>query len=463
MPRQCVPWKHPVWLLCFRVPRVVPAPSAKAEGTDCVQYIRDSDNGGHVHTYYNHALPKTPKKLRPFLVSTLRFQSHLKIGFTHTKGYSIREGTWGGFPLQLEGIRRIHGNPLYPQCGDLGDCLRPSTNYGGWWPLPLRRSPPSPPPSPPFSSSAAAAVVAADFVPSATAITVRGTTGRLLYKIKQYVHQLPVSTNFSVLETARTSLWSVLLCAILILSDVQNRLKANIGVCLIVVRLPFATTTTRPPHPTRGPGKPLSLPHLILLAAPRRVCCVELKLGSASPAACLCTFKLQRHALVPASRKVSCPPTSRARTHISLKTQSGRVFAEFYQATTFSILTPLAAAVCAESDNQQDMEPEDSEPYLNTSDSDTAIATTDTEAAGPTPPGTPCCVSQACSGGIEFRTGPSSTRTGTSLQCSPAELAELNPEEYRQASKEARWAMGVGLWSTFNELVELAEPVEATQ
>ncbi|KAJ7713147.1 hypothetical protein B0H16DRAFT_1478896 [Mycena metata] len=44
-----------------------------------------------------------------------------------------------------------------------------------------------------------------------------------------------------------------------------------------------------------------------------------------------------------------------------------------------------------------------------------------------------------------------------------AELAESNPEEYRQASKEARWAMDVGLWSTFNELVELAEPVEATQ
>jgi hypothetical protein len=46
-----------------------------------------------------------------------------------------------------------------------------------------------------------------------------------------------------------------------------------------------------------------------------------------------------------------------------------------------------------------------------------------------------------------------------------AELAESNPEEYREnfASKEARWAMGVGLWSTFNELVELAEPVEAAQ
>ncbi|KAJ7724505.1 hypothetical protein B0H16DRAFT_1785872 [Mycena metata] len=105
------------------------------------------------------------------------------------------------------------------------------------------------------------------------------------------------------------------------------------------------------------------------------------KLGSASPAACLCAFKLQRHALVPASKK----------------TQSGRVFAKFYQATTFSILTPLAAAVCAESDNQQDMEPEDSEPYLNTSDLDATIATTDTEAAGPTLPLPP--KNKKCSGG----------------------------------------------------------------
>ncbi|KAJ7753221.1 hypothetical protein B0H16DRAFT_1544908 [Mycena metata] len=90
---------------------------------------------------------------------------------------------------------------------------------------------------------------------------------------------------------------------------------------------------------------------------------------------------VHRHALVPASRK----------------TQSRRVFAEFYQATTFSILTPLAAAICAESDNQQDMEPEDSELYLNTSDSDTTIATTDTEAAGPTPPPPPN--NKKCSGG----------------------------------------------------------------
>ncbi|KAJ7705738.1 hypothetical protein B0H16DRAFT_1482146 [Mycena metata] len=46
-----------------------------------------------------------------------------------------------------------------------------------------------------------------------------------------------------------------------------------------------------------------------------------------------------------------------------------------------------------------------------------------------------------------------------------AELAQSNPEEYREnlASKKARSAMGVGLWSTFNELVELAEPVEAAQ
>ncbi|KAJ7742910.1 hypothetical protein B0H16DRAFT_1323052, partial [Mycena metata] len=44
-----------------------------------------------------------------------------------------------------------------------------------------------------------------------------------------------------------------------------------------------------------------------------------------------------------------------------------------------------------------------------------------------------------------------------------AELAESNPEKYREnlASKEARWEMGVGLWSTLDELVELAEPVES--
>ncbi|KAJ7717325.1 hypothetical protein B0H16DRAFT_1611396 [Mycena metata] len=106
--------------------------------------------------------------------------------------------------------------------------------------------------------------------------------------------------------------------------------------------------------------------------------------------------RVHRHALVPASRKVSCPPTSWARTHIFLKTQSRRVFAEFYQATTFLILTLLAAAVCAESNNQQDMEPEDSEPYLNTLDSDTTLATTDTEAAGPTPPPPPN--NKKCSG-----------------------------------------------------------------
>ncbi|KAJ7731382.1 hypothetical protein B0H16DRAFT_1469155 [Mycena metata] len=53
------------------------------------------------------------------------------------------------------------------------DRPRPSTNYGGWWPLPLRRPPPSPPPSPPSSSSTvAAAIVTARSVPSAAAITV---------------------------------------------------------------------------------------------------------------------------------------------------------------------------------------------------------------------------------------------------------------------------------------------------
>ncbi|KAJ7725780.1 hypothetical protein B0H16DRAFT_1894998 [Mycena metata] len=65
-------------------------------------------------------------------------------------------------------------------------------------------------------------------------------------------------------------------------------------------------------------------------------------------------------------------------------------------ATTFLIPTLLPAAVCVESDNQQDMEPEDSEPYLNTLDSDTTITTTDTEAAGPTPP--PPTNNKICSG-----------------------------------------------------------------
>ncbi|KAJ7021129.1 hypothetical protein C8F04DRAFT_1274120 [Mycena alexandri] len=41
-----------------------------------------------------------------------------------------------------------------------------------------------------------------------------------------------------------------------------------------------------------------------------------------------------------------------------LYTRSGRIFTEFYQAT-ISILTPLAAAVRAESDSQQDTKPED--------------------------------------------------------------------------------------------------------
>ncbi|KAJ7024972.1 hypothetical protein C8F04DRAFT_968364 [Mycena alexandri] len=43
------------------------------------------------------------------------------------------------------------------------------------------------------------------------------------------------------------------------------------------------------------------------------------------------------------------------------------------------------------------------------------------------------------------------------------ELAKSNPETYREnlASKEARWEMGVGLWSTLDELVELAEPVKS--
>ncbi|KAJ7022893.1 hypothetical protein C8F04DRAFT_1272087 [Mycena alexandri] len=81
----------------------------------------------------------------------------------------------------------------------------------------------------------------------------------------------------------------------------------------------------------------------------------------------------------------------------SRNTRSGRIFAEFYQATTFSILTPLAAAVRAESDSQQDAEPEDCEPYLD-SDSDTfsdaTFASTDTESAGPHPSSAPTSAPQ---------------------------------------------------------------------
>ncbi|KAJ7778948.1 hypothetical protein B0H16DRAFT_1711298 [Mycena metata] len=71
----------------------------------------------------------------------------------------------------------------------------------------------------------------------------------------------------------------------------------------------------------------------------------------------------------------------------SRKTRSGRIFAEFHQAPTFSILTLLT-----ESDDQQDTEPDDCEPYLDTSDSETcsdATSATDEEDTGPTPPSPP--------------------------------------------------------------------------
>ncbi|KAJ7715317.1 hypothetical protein B0H16DRAFT_1616357 [Mycena metata] len=96
---------------------------------------------------------------------------------------------------------------------------------------------------------------------------------------------------------------------------------------------------------------------------------------------------VHKHALVPASRK----------------TQSGCVFAEFYQATTFLILTLLPAAVCAESDNQQDMEREDSEPariaqqpHLLSLQRDPGGGSHLCQACG-----MPCCVSQARGGGME--------------------------------------------------------------
>ncbi|KAJ7713618.1 hypothetical protein B0H16DRAFT_1620840, partial [Mycena metata] len=89
---------------------------------------------------------------------------------------------------------------------------------------------------------------------------------------------------------------------------------------------------------------------------------------------------VHRHALVPASRKM----------------QSGRVFAEFYQATTFLILTLLPAAVCAESIAQQ--------PHLLSLQRDPGGGSHLCQACG-----TPCCVSQARGGGMEFRAGPSLT------------------------------------------------------
>ncbi|KAJ7744842.1 hypothetical protein B0H16DRAFT_1559298 [Mycena metata] len=80
----------------------------------------------------------------------------------------------------------------------------------------------------------------------------------------------------------------------------------------------------------------------------------------------------------------------------------GRVFAEFYQATTFLILTLLAAAVCAESDNQQDMEPEDSEPAR--------IAQQPHLLSPQKDPGGGSHLCQASrGGGMEFRAGPSLT------------------------------------------------------
>ncbi|KAJ7738313.1 hypothetical protein B0H16DRAFT_1570417, partial [Mycena metata] len=81
---------------------------------------------------------------------------------------------------------------------------------------------------------------------------------------------------------------------------------------------------------------------------------------------------VHRHALVPASRK----------------TQSGRVFAEFYQATTFLILTLLPAA----------------QPHLLSLQRDPGGGSHLCQACG-----TPCCVSQARGGGMEFRAGPSLT------------------------------------------------------
>lgn len=78
---------------------------------------------------------------------------------------------------------------------------------------------------------------------------------------------------------------------------------------------------------------------------------------------------------LPASQKVRITTNFLPLTHFLLcQTRSGHIFAEFYQSPTFSILAPLAAAVRAESDDQEDAEPHDSEPYLDASDSDASMA-----------------------------------------------------------------------------------------
>ncbi|KAJ7772322.1 hypothetical protein B0H16DRAFT_1513077, partial [Mycena metata] len=89
---------------------------------------------------------------------------------------------------------------------------------------------------------------------------------------------------------------------------------------------------------------------------------------------CTALTAVHRQALVQASRK----------------TQSGCVFAEFYPASTFSILTPLTAV----------------QPHPPSPQRDPGGCGHLCRACG-----TPCCISQAHGGGIEFRAGPSLTRT----------------------------------------------------
>ncbi|KAJ7731503.1 hypothetical protein B0H16DRAFT_1893326 [Mycena metata] len=84
------------------------------------------------------------------------------------------------------------------------------------------------------------------------------------------------------------------------------------------------------------------------------------------------------------------------------------------------------------------MEPEDSEPYLNTSDSDATITTTDTEAASPTPP--PPLKNKKCSGGPV--PPPSSLRT---LKC-PHRTATTSTVTAKGSGR--RWSSLPGMWHT---------------
>ncbi|KAJ7775190.1 hypothetical protein B0H16DRAFT_88789 [Mycena metata] len=89
--------------------------------------------------------------------------------------------------------------------------------------------------------------------------------------------------------------------------------------------------------------------------------------------------------------------------------QSRRFFAEFYQATTFLILKPLAAAVCTESavvivDLEAPTCDITQQPHPSSPQRDPGGGGHLCWACG-----TPCCISQARGEGMEFRAGPSLT------------------------------------------------------